>query len=1332
MGVDLRPGDRAQQKRIRAAARRELARKRSRAKDRARDVPQTSEERRQVAEQMSDDRKRERREKREQEFRQRRHRFLLRQQRQVQAGKIPPSLATRRIQQAGFAPAGASFKAPKGVPGFAAKFVGNIAEAGVYAPAGLYEAGKAVKRDVGDATRGDFDFERSRELGKQVGKAMWEDIRHPMRKPGYTFLTGFGLATAGAGTTTRVASASGQLRRGAGVRKAATGKSYEGGSLLHRPLPGVRTQRLEGLEVRDRYALNPAMRGVQKVYDRLPLDKTRRVGKLLAQERRIVDAAQRAPADALRRAGRHMTGGQRMALRVVHEEAPLETVIARHKGWAREATGQRRRDLTHKVGLLEAARRYIDDSGDKPVLTGFDRPSRFKGRRGVSASALRGISARIDRVAGGEPGGRERVLRELGWLDDESAAFRKSAPGRIMHGAEFVPERRGRRGQTYIDLQGKTLPARTETRQRERTVAEAERKAEQLEEFIGRRVDVATKAMLGDPAMRRRTVSKDQRQRREYRGAEPFQIGRHGPESAEPVDKDFKPLRFQEGRQATREAAEKRIYDLGKKEGAHPVLKQIADAMDELVELRGGLLQRREGALADPGESRRSLGTVDEITSVRVPARFGEEIGRKDRGRLEGAEDFTGGRTRIPDTPLVQRPAARRPAIFRGGVPRKPGSVTKGYTGGLRRSGNYRTDTERLVAESAVEAQRSASVERLRARVIEGGVKEKPENTRYRQFVPVREKRLTRKESRRLSMMIGRVEHGADNLTSEERLAAAHALKEFTDDAFPAIGQFAHVPAGEKVNGVVWVPKRLVDGVNLDAQIALLGPAFRYFDTAQNVVKASILFAKPTAYVSANAAGNAVFNIAHQGILAPRNWYLAARLGRDVDVAAGADEVMGGGFMRSITEGTGTGSLSGFIHSVGNALGALSDLVFRRAAFVHEARRYGFKSNADIKRLLYDRDKHELLTEVAGRARSAIVDYERLSPFERTAVRRAFFVWPWVKGATLYAGHFVSEHPIQAAALAQLAKEGKEQADKDLGPMPSYARGVFKVGGTGRRPTIVNPSGIFPFSTPAQLGRTIATAVTGKGGRADMPFELISPLIGATVETAQGRSSFTGGPVEPGIGGLLKNLAEGSAPGVLRQQLTRARESEEQQAERAFPATEGQATGRFAFGTWFPRDANPKVLNEQAASEGDDGNPAAREFRKVFDERRIFHQEVRRLVPEGLEDGRLPKPIRQAFNRKASRYAAYRAIGPKPTQRERLEADLRLFTRWGYVTKAQADEVRRIAARPDVTDDHVAELRTTWSTRKDGMWRKAYLDTIGGKSPAAKVLKERGANLDGD
>jgi hypothetical protein len=112
--------------------------------------------------------------------------------------------------------------------GLVGKAAYQIGESLVFAPAGVFEVGRALGYDVTNVGRGDVSFKHSRETGKNIAKGVVESYRNPGENPGYILLDAFGLISAGAGAGARVSAASRAVGKGAKAR-----------ALLTRPRPGV-------------------------------------------------------------------------------------------------------------------------------------------------------------------------------------------------------------------------------------------------------------------------------------------------------------------------------------------------------------------------------------------------------------------------------------------------------------------------------------------------------------------------------------------------------------------------------------------------------------------------------------------------------------------------------------------------------------------------------------------------------------------------------------------------------------------------------------------------------------------------------------------------------------------------------------------------------------------------------------------------------------------------------------------------------------------------------------------------------------------------------------
>src|SRR5262249_252191 len=153
------------------------------------------------------------------------------------------------------------------------------------------------------------------------------------------------------------------------------------------------------------------------------------------------------------------------------------------------------------------------------------------------------------------------------------------------------------------------------------------------------------------------------------------------------------------------------------------------------------------------------------------------------------------------------------------------------------------------------------------------------------------------------------------------------------------------------------------------------------------------------------------------------------------------------------------------------------------------------------------------LIEAAQRAKHAIIDYEDLGPREREVVRRLIFFYPWVKGSTKYAGHFLLEHPIQSAALGHLGEYGKQHTG--LGPTPSYLEGSFADGHN----KVVNPAAAAIFQTPAQVGQITSGLIRGNVTEAARASNLATPALGLALSEITRQDQF-GNPISPRTSGF--------------------------------------------------------------------------------------------------------------------------------------------------------------------------------------------------------------------
>lgn len=1225
-------------------------------------------------------------------------------------GSLPPE-TEKKLQAAGLMPSRGG--------GLAFKTAENLAEAAVNAPGGIYQAGKAVALDARDTAKGKPTLKRTGQVGKAVAVSTKDTVRHPLRRPGDTLLLGWGGIGAGAGAASRVAAAGSQLRKGAGLKKAVAGKPYEGGSLLRAPQPRDRVLKHGDLEVRGLESRNKAVAAVTRRMDKRRGGQVsaKRAGQELNEELRITEALERAPMMALGQRAKKLTTAQETAIRVVAEGKPVAARVAAHERDMRAAkTPQARRDLRQKILLLKAAERYVDDTGVKPRFReDFKAPLLGGGvipRKGVGPKELAETYSRAGKVAAG----RERTLVKVGALDEGQIEPRKHAPGRVIEGARMETQKqaqaaRGVKPTKARVEQFRDYPGRSKTVTRERTREEAEQRLADVEAEYERvmrpLVDrIFPPAIRQSEQARRNRLGNTKLPGKDRSGRASGTISKKSPRRA-PVNSRVIDDAY--------EQAEARLAELAAKPNAHPSIRRVAAIVDERAQLRATLADQAFmtpapgafGALTEtiPGKPRRVHLREQRATK-----------GVKATPRLAGAEDFAGGDFRVPYTARQAPRAHEGTPNFRGGVPRKPSSTTNAYTGGLLRSGNFRDDAARQVAESGVEAQRYAGALRLRDRLLQGA-KDEP----FDGGVPIKTDDLANKPyPPQVARILAKSDEGAKLSRSEQKY-----LGKQYDRIVRDLGLDPDAPI-DPVPGVKWIDQQLLEelhrqGAPLRALIGNRGTDV--IDGINNFSRLAIFYTKP-GYVPPNVIGNALLNVNQQGVSALPNLLMQGKRNRRLseDALQAKRAVMGEGVIASLGGGNKGAPLAPTANYAAGILGKVTDQRFRDSSFDYEARQAGFRSGKDVEDLLTNPARRQELIQVAKRANREVIDYGRMSKKEAEIVRRALFIYPFLKASTLYTGRFVKEHPVKAAATGQLSGVAREEADRKLGPRPSYAEGIVPVG----KGKVVNLAGVGLNAAPAQFYRAGSDFVTGRDRSAYRLSEMLTPAASLGLAALTRRDSFTGRKLE-GPGAVGKTLVDSFPQKLLYDRLTRDQEGTD---NRVYPYSKTDALLAYGLGSVAPKPVNVQALNEQAAREDvQDLPPAEKAYRKIHAERREFFVAAKKHMPGALEDGKLPKKLRTAFNIEAERQALYnRSVKGKPPgtveyHQAKYQADLTLLVKHKLVTAERAREV--LAAAAGASLEELKDARRGISEK--------YYQAPGGQlhfiGHARKSLEAAGASL---
>jgi len=319
-----------------------------------------------------------------------------------------------------------------------------------------------------------------------------------------------------------------------------------------------------------------------------------------------------------------------------------------------------------------------------------------------------------------------------------------------------------------------------------------------------------------------------------------------------------------------------------------------------------------------------------------------------------------------------------------------------------------------------------------------------------------------------------------------------------------------------------------------------------------------------------------------------------------------------------------------------------------------------------------------------------------MSPAERSALGSWFFVYPFVRAASRYTANFPLDHPFQAALYNELGQIAQEY--DELGDRSSANAGLVKIGerlvpGAGKVAEAVNLNAVSPFTALPELVGTVGGFVdpSREPERGRSLLDLANPAVSAAIETLGGQDSYTGRPVPRSVGGFAGQVA-GQIP--LVRDIRQIRKSDEERARQVSPRTPADVLRRQVLGSLAPRPYNVEKAEEYARRDARAAmDPKTRARRDVFAERQTLYKTMKRDDPQALENGRLPKGIREAYNREAAvKEARARAEADAhgdrlAYRRAALAAEARLAEEWGVVDEGFGAEAEKWAAGKTSADD---------------------------------------------
>jgi hypothetical protein len=129
-----------------------------------------------------------------------------------------------------------------------------------------------------------------------------------------------------------------------------------------------------------------------------------------------------------------------------------------------------------------------------------------------------------------------------------------------------------------------------------------------------------------------------------------------------------------------------------------------------------------------------------------------------------------------------------------------------------------------------------------------------------------------------------------------------------------------------------------------------------------------------------------------------------------------------------------------FQRKLGDALGSVADTPYRNAMGLKHAKRLGFKSDAQLERLLTS-DEPQIVRarrQVMQSTRDDMYDFNRLSVWERETISRFFFLWPLVRAGIRWPVTYTRDYPMRAGVGAALTMDDELVEDTE-------ARDLFKI-----------------------------------------------------------------------------------------------------------------------------------------------------------------------------------------------------------------------------------------------------------------------------------------------
>jgi hypothetical protein len=302
---------------------------------------------------------------------------------------------------------------------------------------------------------------------------------------------------------------------------------------------------------------------------------------------------------------------------------------------------------------------------------------------------------------------------------------------------------------------------------------------------------------------------------------------------------------------------------------------------------------------------------------------------------------------------------------------------------------------------------------------------------------------------------------------------------------------------------------------------------------ANTMARMSLIYANP-GYIPSNVLANFVMLVAERGVFAFSDMVAGAHIvakdstlfnrilggrtegGRRFRVSAETGET----HTTSTQRGSATGPRGQFEELEGWTAGKLSiaaDEWMRAAAWSGIARKRGYRGHDAQMRLLDGKTEKTRRDRdwVSEKATNAMINFDRLTPWEQRWLRPVLFVWPFIRGSIAWPVDYVMEHPARAGAAVALTQGPGEANREELGPTPSYYPSMALVSKKGTVGQVANLGSVNPLGSFGQImAAATAVARSATGEEPTGPFAnlwgYLAPQYDFFTQMIQGRDEFGG------------------------------------------------------------------------------------------------------------------------------------------------------------------------------------------------------------------------------